>query len=190
MNCLMPIIFYMLACSVLFIYGIGLERLYFHSLSERPVLHFYIKNFVFVLIVSSFLWFFTKFVLFPLKMYFLLPLFLIAIIITGENLISILYKKIFPAAKYTVENEKVFTYGTILFGIYNSSGYSELLFTVFISFLTLFLFTIILKSIRIKIIDRNPHVYTNIMPMTLISLGVIGFTLYLIDVSWILSLFL
>lgn len=190
MNYIAAIIFYTLTSSTLFIYGIGLERLYFHSLSERPVLHFYIKNLIFIFITSSVLWLFSKYVLFPLKFYFLLPLFFITAAVSAEKLISNLYGRLFSSANYTAENEKIFTYGTILFTLYNASSYIELIFIIFTAFLTLFLFTAVLKSVRIKIINGNSNVYGKIMPLTLISLGIIGFILYSADVSWILSIFL
>lgn len=64
------LVFYGIISPLLFTYGIGLERLCIMSANRAKKSHFYIKNFVFVFLASSFAYVVFHFVLSPIYLGF------------------------------------------------------------------------------------------------------------------------
>lgn len=190
MKYIAAIIFYTLTSSVFFVYGIGLERFYIHSMSEKKVWHFYAVNFVLIFFTASFLRFVSGYILLPLGMYFLLPLVFFCATAGAEKAVFILYKKIFPLSNFTAINEKIFTYGIILLSVYTASCYAELLLIILSAFVSLFVFTAVLSAIRVKIGERKKNIGGKLVPVILTSMGFLGFILYFVEISWLLPLFL
>ena len=119
MNFISVFLFYTFASSIVFIYGIGLERLYIHSKSSKTIHIFFIKNSVFIFSAVTFMWFFNLYVLIPTGTSFLLPVFIITFILLQECLFKFILKNFI----YDVETEAVFTYGLIFFFLYEAASY-------------------------------------------------------------------
>lgn len=182
MNYLHIAFFYTLISPFMFIYGIGLERLAILSANSLNHLHFYLKNFIFVFISSTVSYFLFNFCLKPLHLSFIFPLVFISILFFFEKGVIYLYEGFFDASPQIAEHEKVFTFGTVIFALYESTSYVEVLLVISISFLFMLFFSAILKAIRKRIDVFDIENRWKSLALLLISFGIINSALYFIDV--------
>lgn len=182
MNYLHIAFFYSLISPFMFIYGIGLERLAILSGNSLNHLHFYLKNLIFVFLSSTLSYFLFNFCLKPLHITFIFPLILLAILFFFEKGVVYLYQGFINYSVQIAEHEKVFTFGTVIFALYESASYIEVLLIVAISFLSMIFFHAILKAIRKRIDVFDIENRWRSLPLLLISFGIITSALYFIDV--------
>ena len=176
--------FYSFISPFLFTFCIGLERLAILSASSLSHLHFYAKNCLFVFVTSTFLYLLFHFILSPLYLSFAFPIVLIVVLIFSESLIFSMYNS-FISRKYTVANEeRVFTFGTVILALYESSNYLELFSIVFLSFLWMFILNTFLFEIRRKVNFFTAENKWRSLPLLLITLGIISASLYFMDVFY------
>ena len=93
-----------------------------------------------------------------------------------------LYEGFFDASPQIAEHEKVFTFGTVIFALYESTSYVEVLLVISISFLFMLFFSAILKAIRKRIDVFDIENRWKSLALLLISFGIINSALYFIDV--------
>ena len=93
-----------------------------------------------------------------------------------------LYEGLLDATVQIAEHEKVFTFGTVIFALYESVSYIEVLLVISISFLFMLFFHIILKAIRKRIDIFDIENRWKSLPLLLISFGMITSAFYFIDV--------
>ncbi len=180
MNFISVFLFYTFASSIVFIYGIGLERLYIHSKSSKTIHIFFIKNSVFIFLAVTFMWFFNLYVLIPTGTSFLLPVFIITFILLQECLFKFILKNFI----YDVEKEAVFTYGLIFFVLYEAASYIEALAMIVSSIFTGFVFSYILRAVKQKTDYGSTGEQWKPVPLVLISLGFILMAFTLMDTAW------
>lgn len=176
------LVFYGIISPLLFTYGIGLERLCIMSANRAKKSHFYIKNFVFVFLASSFAYVVFHFVLSPIYLGFSFPVLLIIFLFFLEKGLFYLYDSFISNSYTLAHNERLFTFGTVIVSLYESSSYMELVFIVFMSFIDFIVFTILFRSIRKKIDSFNIETKWRSLPLLLISLGIIATALYFVDI--------
>lgn len=182
MNYLHIIFFYIFISPFMFIYGIGLERLSILSANNLSHLHFYLKNFIFVFLSSTASYFLFNFCLKPLHLFFISPFVFTFILFFFEKGVLYLYEGLLDATVQIAEHEKVFTFGTVIFALYESVSYIEVLLVISISFLFMLFFHITLKAIRKRIDIFDIENRWKSLPLLLISFGMITSAFYFIDV--------
>ncbi|MGP1439752.1 MAG: hypothetical protein ACTTJ3_03315 [Treponema sp.] len=173
--------FYILISPFMFVYGVGLERLSILSGNTLNHLHFYLKNIIFVFLSSSVSYFLFHFCINPLHISFLFPLIIVAILFFFEKGVIYLYDGFVANTTQVAEHEKVFTFGTVVFALCESTSYIEVLLIVAISFLFMLFFHTMLKAIRKRIDVFNIENRWKSLPLLLISLSIITSALYFID---------
>jgi len=184
MNYLDTLIYYSFASPFIFIYGIGLERLCILSNNTMTHFHFYAKNFAFVFVATSFAYIFFNFIAYPLHFTFFFPLFLMTLLFFLEKGVDYLYEGFIFANKPIAQNERVFTFGTVIFSLYEATTYLELLIIVFLSFALLFILSVLLRSIRKKMDAFNVENKLKNLPLLLITLGAVATAFYFLDVLY------
>lgn len=182
MNYLHITLFYTFISPFMFIYGIGLERLYILSGNSLNHIHFYLRNLIFVFLSSTVSYFLFYFCFKPLHLSFVFPLLLVAILFFFEKGVLYLYSGFVSYMPQVAEHEKAFAFGTIILALYESSSYFEVLLIIAISFLFMFFFHGLLKAIRKRIDVFNIENKWKSLPLLLISFGIITSALYFIDV--------
>lgn len=176
--------FYSFISPFMFTFCIGIERLVILSASSLSHFHFYGKNFLFVFFTSTFLYLLFHFFLSPLYLAFAFPVLLVLVLIFSEILTFSIYNN-FISKKYTVANEeRVFTFGTIILALYESSSYLELFSIIILSFLWMFILNTFLFAIRKKINFFTTENKWKSLPLLLITLGIISLSLYFMDVFY------
>lgn len=182
MNYLHYAFFYVLISPFMFIYGIGLERLSILSANNLKHTHFYLKNLIFVFLSSTVSYFLFNLCLKPFQFTFIFPLILLAILFFFEKGVVYLYERFVDATPQIAEHEKIFTFGTVIIALYESSSYIEILLVIVISFLFMLFFHALLKAIRKRIDAFNIENRWKSLPLLLISFGIITSALYFMDV--------
>lgn len=182
MNYLDTFIFYSFLSPFIFIYGIGLERLCIISNNTLTHFHFYAKNFILVFLASTFSYIFFKIIAYPLHITFFFPFMMMTLLFFLEKGVDYLYEGFVYGEKPVAHNERVFTFGTVIFSLYEASTYLELLIIIFLSFAILFILSILLRSIRKKIDAFNIENKLKSLPLLLITLGAIATAFYFLDV--------
>ena len=99
-----------------------------------------------------------------------------------EKGVDYLYEGFVYGEKPVAHNERVFTFGTVIFSLYEASTYLELLIIIFLSFAILFIISILLRSIRKKMDAFNIENKLKSLPLLLITLGAIATAFYFLDV--------
>lgn len=184
MNYWHTLIFYSFASPLLFVYGIGLERLCIVSNNSLSHLHFYAKNFLFVFATSTVGYVFFNVLAYPLHITFFFPLLLMIMLFFGEKGIDYLYEGFVYRGKPVAHSERVFNFGTVIFALYEASSYIELLLIVLVSFVLLIIFATLVRSIRKKMDAFNIENKLKNLPQLLITLGAISTALYFLDVLY------
>lgn len=184
MNYLHTLAFYSFVSPFIFIYGIGIERLCIISNNTVSHLHFYMKSFVFVIIASTFSYIFFNFIAYPLHITFFFPFMLMSLLFFLEKGIDYLYGGFICGNKPVAHNERVFTFGTVIFSLYEATSYLELLFIVFLSFAVLFALSILLRFIRKKMNMFNIENRLKNIPLLLITLGTMATGFYFLDIFY------
>ena len=184
MNFFSDFSFYTFIASAVFVCGIGLERLYIHSRGTDGLYTFIVKNAVSTIITVTLLWLFDRYVLKPIGAGFLLPVFIITVLVFQ----SFLFKRLFPEFTVTVEEENVFGYGLVFFVLYETASYFEALSVIFSSYLILFVFSYILHAVNQKSDDGCAGEQWKAAPLALIGLGFMVLVFSLIDSAWFFNI--
>ena len=174
--------FYILISPFMFMYGIGLERLSILSGNTLNHSHFYLKNLIFVFLSATVSYFLFYFCIKPLQLFLVFPLLFIAILFFFEKGVVYLYDGFVGSTAEIGKHEKIFTFGTIVFALYESASYIEVLLIIAISFLSMLFFHVMLKAIRKRIDVFNIENRWKSLPLLLISFGIVASALYFIDV--------
>ena len=181
MSYLNILLFYTVFSPFIFIYGIGFERLCIISNNTISHFHFYAKNFIFVFIASSFSYVFFNFVAYPLHITFFFPFMLMTFLFFLEKGVDYLYEGFVYGEKPIAHNERVFTFGTVIFSLYEATSYFELFIIVLLSFILLFILSTLLRSIRRKMDAFNIENKLKNVPLLLITLAGIATAFYFMD---------
>lgn len=185
MKYLYLLMFYTCISPFVFAHGIGLERLFILSNNNQPNFHFYAKNIIFALISSSISYFLLHFILHPLHLDFFFPIVLLSVLFFLEEGIFYLYENFICDSPTFAKNERIFSFGTVLLSLYEGSSFLEVLFLVLVSFLFMFVFSVLLRSIRKKIDTFNIENKWKALPLLLITLGIICTAFYFMDLFYI-----
>lgn len=184
MNYFDTLVFYSFLSPFIFIYGIGLERLCIISNNTLSHLHFYAKSFIFVFLSSTFGYIFFNFLAYPLHITFFFPFMLMTLLFFLEKGVDYLYEGFIYQDKPVAHNERVFTFGTVIFSLYEACTYIELIIIIFLSFVLLFILSFLLRSIRKKVDSFNIENKLKSLPLLLLTLGAVATAFYFLDVVY------
>lgn len=178
------VLFYTFSASIIFVYGIGIERLYIHSKNINSIYHFLIKNILVLIISVSLLLLLDRYILSQLRLRFLLPMFIVSVVMPIDNLLQLLLSK-FSFTEIEC-NEKNFVLGLAFFILYQVSSFTEAMAVVFAASISLLFFSVILNSITYKINDGNAASDWKEAPLILICMGFLLLSFYISDIIWFL----
>ncbi len=178
MNFFALILFYIISSSIIFVYGIGLERLYIFSKNPKGKFIFLLKNFILQIIAITILWFFNEFVLAKINTSFLLPIFITLVLF----LLNEIFKLVFPKLSVSKDQGFVFYYAPIFLALFIASSYIETLAIIITANFGFLIFSCILNFIKQKTDEGNANKYWKQSPLLLISMGLILTALYFIDI--------
>ena len=176
--------FYSFISPFIFTFCVGVERLVILSANSLLHFHFYVKNFVFTFLTATFSYLLFNFIISPLYLVFAFPVLLAVILIFSEHFIFCIYHS-FISDSYTVANEeRVFSFGTVILALYESSSYLEVFSIVLLSFLWMIVLNTFLFSIRKKVSFFTVESKWRALPLLLIILGIVSLSLYFMDVFY------
>lgn len=176
------IFFYTFPASMLFIHGLGLERLSMNVRSSRVIFPFLLKAVLVMLCAASISWALSLY-LFPLlRLSFLMPVCSLLIAYGCEYCIGLVMPA--PAVTETgVMGERIFIGGTVLFALYHAFNYIELAIIILCSVLSLGVWSFILYAIKRRVDESSMSAQWKNAPLLLISLGIVALALYAWDMA-------
>lgn len=174
------IFFYTLPASMLFIHGLGLERLSMNVRSSRVILPF-LRNAALVMIsAASVSWLLGIYLFSPLGLSFLIPFFSLLIVYGCEYGIT----RIMPESDRSesgLTGERVFAGGTVIFALYHAFHYIDLAVIIVCSIVSLCIWSFVLSAIKRRIDESSMSAQWKNAPLLLISMGIIALALYAWD---------
>ncbi|MGP1431992.1 MAG: hypothetical protein ACTTI6_05880 [Treponema sp.] len=178
------IFFYSFPASMLFIHGLGLERLSMNVRSSRVILPFLLKAALVMLCAASISWVLSLYFFPLLRLSFLMPVCSLLIAYGCEQGISLIMPD--HAVNETgLMGERIFIGGTVLFALYHAFNYAELVVIVLCSVLTLGVWSFVLYAIKRRVDESSMSAQWKNAPLLLISLGVVALALYAWDMVWV-----
>lgn len=174
------IVFYTLSSSLIFLHGIGLERLLITARSlnvrsMRIVMLFTLKDGALMLCASSISWLLDCYVFAPLGITAITPFFaLITVYLCDAGLQRLLFKEM----RRWLSRERLFSGGVVIFALYQSFTYIELLTIVVSALISMLLWTFALFAIKLRIEQSTCPTRWKNTPLLLISMGIIALALY------------
>ena len=157
------VVVYSFIFSIVLVHGLGLERVLMHSHSKFD-LKYYVKNFCLVLFIAVITYILQKYIFFNF-LYFM-PFVATALFFAADILLA----KIFPHAvigKY----EKNFSFGLLLFVLFEATSLLQLLIIIIVGFVSLFLCEYIAKACNAIMPQRNVNYYLRLASLSMIMLG-------------------
>ncbi len=178
------LVFYSFVSPFMFGHCVGLERLFILSSNSLSNFHFYAKNFLFATLSSALAYALMQFIFSPLHLTSIFPIALVSLLFFLEKGIFYLYE-VFISGEHTLaQNERIFTFGTVILALYEGEGFWQVLFLVCISFVLLFVFARLLRSIRKKIDTFNIENRWRALPLLLTTFGMICTAFYFMDLFY------
>lgn len=178
------VFFYTFPSSMLFIYGLGLERLSMNVRSSRVILPFLLKAVLVTASAASISWLLSTYLIPLLRLSFLMPVLSLLIVYGCEQGLSL----IMPAhtgSETGLVGERIFTGGTVIFALYHAFNYIELAIIILCSVLSLGLWSFILYAIKQRVDESSMSAQWKNAPLLLISLGIVALALYAWDMVWV-----
>lgn len=179
MNFFLIVLFYTFVSSIVFVYGIGLERIYIHIEKPKQIFPYLIKNIIMIFLSVTLLWFLSYYVLNPLSLNFLLPILTVVFL----ECLNFIFTLILPKFYVLEAEEKVFSWGLVFFCLYQAATYKECLAMIFAGFLSLIVFLFILNAIKQRFESNERLTEWQKASLLFISLGLILSAFYLTDIS-------
>ncbi len=167
MNFFLLVLFYCFAVSIIFTYGIGLERLFIYSKGPKNVFILVLKNLLSSIIAISVLWFFNCFVLLPLGISFFLPILGLMLLLA----LNYLYELVFPKFVISYKEEVIFEYAPLFVVFFVAVSFIEALAILIAAQIGILILSFTMNAIKEKIDDGNASKEWKSAPLILISMG-------------------
>lgn len=178
------IFFYTVPASLIFLYGIGLERLSMNARSNRVVFPFILKTGVLMLASASITRLVLVYILAPAGLNFLMPIVSLVIVYLCD---TVLYR-IFPQEKQHRIRERLFACGTVIFALFHAFTYIELLVIILSAAFGMVIWSLVLSAVKCRVDESQVSTQWKNAPLLLISMGMIALALYAWDSAWIISI--
>jgi len=181
------IFFYTFPASLIFLHGIGLERLSMNARSTRVVIPFILKDGVLMLISASISKLLEFYILAPLGIVGITP---IAALITVYLCDLVLHRTLFRQTETRLIRERLFCGGTVVFALYQAFTYIEMLAILISAVVSMLVWSFVLCAVKRRVEESNVSTQWKNAPLLLISMGLIALALYAWDIAWLTPLFL
>ena len=176
------IFFYTFPASLVFLHGIGLERLSMNARSTRVVIPFILRDGVVMLISASLCRLIEFSLLLPLDIVDITPIAaLIIVYLCDLTLHRILLKR----TESRLIRERLFSGGTVIFALYQAFTYIELIAILASALVSMLVWSFVLCAVRRRVEESNVSAQWKNAPLLLISMGLIALALYAWDIAWL-----
>ena len=177
------IFFYTFPASLIFLYGIGLERLSMNARSHRVIIPFILKSGALMLIAAPLSYSFGFYILTPIGLAALTPLLSLIIIYACE----LVFIRVFPGRyENRLIRERLFAAGTVIFALYQACSYLELIVILLIALAGMLLWSFVLCAVKRRVDESHVSAQWKNAPLLLISMGIIALALYAWDIAWLI----
>ncbi len=180
MNVFLTSLFYTFVSSIIFVYGIGLERILIHYGNKTGLYFFMLKTVLKLIISVNALWFLNLYVFIPVGLRFILPVAAVLFLSLLEEADKVLLSK-FPVIE---EKETVFYWALVFFILYEAGSYIEALSALFSACAGLLVFSYILNAVKQKTDEGNAFAETKEYTLVLLAFGFVTAVLYAADICW------
>ena len=181
------IFFYTFPASIIFLQGIGLERLSMNARSTRVVIPFILRDGVVMLIAASISWLLEFSVLSPLDIVGITSIAALIIV----YLCDLTAHRIFLKRRESrLIRERLFSGGTVVFALYQAFSYIELIAILLSALASMLIWSFVLCAVRRRVEESNVSTQWKNAPLLLISMGLIALALYAWDIAWLTPAFL
>ena len=182
MTMLSLMFFYTIAASIIFTYGIGLERVCINIRLRLSWTQIIGQNLALMFCAATCSWILQLYIARFIRVFFLMPILIGLVVYTCEYMLQrFVFKN-----KYKKREERLFTCGTIYFALYYALSYVELLVIIISACINMIIWTYFLHSISLRIDDSAVQRQWRNTPLLLISMGIITLALYAWDSSWMM----
>lgn len=177
------IFFYTFPASIIFLHGIGLERLSMNARSTGAIIPFIVKDGALMLISASISRLLEFYILTPIGITALTP---VVALITVYLCDLILHRLFFRQTGIRLIRERLFAGGTVVFALYQAFTYIELITILVSALVSMLLWAIVLCAVRRRVEESNVNAQWKNGPLLLISMGMIALALYAWDIAWLM----
>ena len=181
------IFFYTFPASIIFLQGIGLERLSMNARSTRVVIPFILRDGAVMLIAASISWLLEFSVLSPLDIVGITPIAALIIVYLCD---FALHLTVFRKTEMRLIRERVFCGGTVVFALYQAFTYIELITILISALVSMIVWSFAIYAITRRMEESAASTQWKNAPLLLISMGLIALALYAWDIAWLTPAFL
>lgn len=183
MQYITTLLFYTFSCSLILVYGIGLEKAFFESRTNSRFPVRIPGLFIDAILSVAALWYPVTRILLPYGFFYLVP---ITVILTC-GIVHLIVTVILPPVRQIHSGERLFFFGMVFLAISEPVSLPDALLIVCAGIISFGLMTVLLFAIRERIAAANVHPDWKGAPLILLSMGLLFIVLYSADVSWWLS---
>ncbi|UTC57103.1 hypothetical protein ABK01_01705 [Treponema sp. OMZ 305] len=176
------IFFYTFPASLIFLHGIGLERLSMNARSTRVIISFILRDGAIMLIAASLSWLLEFSLLLPLDIVSITPVVALIIVYLCD---LVLYRILLKRTESRLIRERLFSGGTVIFALYQAFTYIELIAIVLSALASMLVWSFILCAVKRRVEESNVSAQWKNAPLLLISMGLIALALYAWDIAWL-----
>ena len=176
------IFFYTLPASLIFLQGIGLERLSMNARSTRVVIPFILRDGAVMLISASLSWLLEFSSLLPLDIVSITPIAALIIVYLCDLAVHRIF---FKHSESRLIRERLFSGGTVIFALYQAFTYIELIAILVSALVSMLVWSFMLCAVKRRVEESNVSSQWKNAPLLLISMGLIALALYAWDVAWL-----
>ena len=174
--------FYTFPASILFLQGIGLERLSMNVRSTRVVIPFILRDGVLMLIAASLSWLLEYYILAPLDIVGITPIAALIIVYLCD---FALHRTVFRQTEMRLIRERVFCGGTVVFALYQVFTYIELIAILMSALASMLLWSFVIYAVTRRVEESAVSAQWKNAPLLLITMGLIALALYAWDIAWL-----
>ena len=181
------IFFYTFPASLLFLHGIGLERLSMNARSTRVIIPFILRDGALMLISASISRLLEYFILIPIGLVAITPV--VALIVVYLCDLG-LHRTLFRQTETRLIRERLFSGGAVIFALYQAFTYIEMIIILVSALASMLMWSFILCAVKWRVEESNVSAQWKNAPLLLISMGLIALALYAWDTAWLIPSFL
>ena len=181
------IFFYTFPASLIFLHGIGLERLSMNARSTRAVIPFILRDGALMLISASLCRLLEFSILLPLGITEITPIAALIILYLCD---LVLHRTLFRKTEIRLIRERLFSGGAVIFALYQAYSYTELIAILLSALASMLIWSFVLCTVKRRIEESNVTIQEKNIPLLLISMGLIALALYAWDIAWLTPSFL
>ena len=178
------IFFYTFPASLVFLHGIGLERLSMNARSTRVIIPFILRDGAVILISASITWLLEFYILLPIGIVVVTPLFALLFVYLCD---LVLQRTLFQQTEVPLIRERLFCGGIVVFALYQAFTYIEMIAILVSALASMMIWSLVLCAVKRRVEESNVSAQWKNAPLLLISMGMITLALYAWEIAWAVS---